>query len=180
VAFFYNIDDGLSIALTQNYVSSSNLSSNLSTVLRFLKQKKNQISGCRDRSEEAVQPEEFYDEFSQGLKTQRPDLWEDAYPISEQRWTCLAWNDNGLDVNNSDSAPSDDNNGDKGGAVSKNVVLDRVRSNQKRKYDVANTLNGMSILERAKSKLQMGRDHSSDDQEVTDVSRNNFSFSFLQ
>ena len=42
-----NLDDGLNIAITHNYVSQSNLSN----VLKFLDQKEDQISGCRDRAE---------------------------------------------------------------------------------------------------------------------------------
>lgn len=49
------LNDNVSLALTQNYVSSSNLSD----VLRFLEVNKNQISGCRDRGKSAVDPETF-------------------------------------------------------------------------------------------------------------------------
>ncbi len=53
---------GVSIALTRNYVSASNLPD----VLRFLDTKISQISGCRDRKE-AVQPEELGREFRSAL-----------------------------------------------------------------------------------------------------------------
>ena len=53
-----NLDD--CIAVTHNYVSSSNLSD----VLRFLREKPDQISGVRDRIDHgAVQPEALYDQF---------------------------------------------------------------------------------------------------------------------
>ena len=57
------------IALTQNYVSSSNLCD----VLRFLRDTPDQISGVRDRSSEAVQPEEFYDSFLSKLAIELPE-----------------------------------------------------------------------------------------------------------
>ncbi len=53
---------GVSIALTRNYVSASNLPD----VLRFLDTKISQISGCRDRKE-AVQPEELGRELRSAL-----------------------------------------------------------------------------------------------------------------
>ncbi len=53
---------GVSIALTRNYVSASNIPD----VLRFLDTKVNQISGCRDRKE-AVRPEELGREFRKAL-----------------------------------------------------------------------------------------------------------------
>lgn len=56
-----NLDD--TIALTQNYVSSSNLSN----CLRFLRDKSDQISGVRDRSTEAIQPEEMFNKFTEIL-----------------------------------------------------------------------------------------------------------------
>lgn len=56
-----NLD--FSLALTQNYVSTSNLSD----VLRFLRDKRDQVSGVRDRKE-AMQPEELYENFVAALK----------------------------------------------------------------------------------------------------------------
>eukprot|EP01038_Epipyxis_sp_PR26KG_P016155 gene16155-21960_t len=59
-----NIDEE-SIALTHNYVSHSNLND----VLRFLREKPDQISGVRDRiSEGVVQPDVFYDIFVDKLR----------------------------------------------------------------------------------------------------------------
>lgn len=55
-------DRGVSVALTRNYVSASNLSD----VLRFLDTRVSQISGCRDR-EDAVTPEELGREFRKAL-----------------------------------------------------------------------------------------------------------------
>ena len=59
-----NLDQ--SIAITQNYVSNTNLID----VLRFLKFKEDQISGVRDRSESgaAVKAEQLYDTFVHALK----------------------------------------------------------------------------------------------------------------
>jgi hypothetical protein len=61
-----NIDD--CIALTHNYVSTSNLSD----VLRFLRETPDQISGVRDRAEEAVQADDMYAEFLTALKAELP------------------------------------------------------------------------------------------------------------
>lgn len=61
-----NLD--LSIALTHNYVSTSNLAD----CLRFLRDKVDQISGVRDRADEdAVQPEEMFDSFCQLLQSEK-------------------------------------------------------------------------------------------------------------
>ena len=53
---------GVSVALTRNYVSGSNLSD----VLRFLDSRVSQISGCRDRGE-AIQPDDLGREFRKAL-----------------------------------------------------------------------------------------------------------------
>lgn len=57
-----NLDD--CIAITQNYVSTSNLVD----CLRFLRDSTDQISGIRDRPDEALHPEEVYDRFITRLK----------------------------------------------------------------------------------------------------------------
>ena len=78
-----------SVALTQNYVSLSNLPD----CLRFLRTRKSQISGCRDR-EEAVDPDRFYEEFlervREGVGEKRA---EEARQRSETGWDCGAWGD---------------------------------------------------------------------------------------
>lgn len=61
-----NLDE--SIALTHNYVSTSNLSD----CLRFLRDKTDQISGVRDRGAEAIQPEAMYASFIDKLHTVLP------------------------------------------------------------------------------------------------------------
>ena len=81
-----NLDDN-SVALTQNYVSASNLPD----VLRFLDSKKDHISGCRDRAD-AVKPETFKSEFVNVLQLHRPDLLKTAQKV--EGWTCKAWSDN--------------------------------------------------------------------------------------
>lgn len=63
-----------SIAITQNYVSESNLFD----VLTFLRTKPDQISGVRDRQDEAVAAESMYDEFVKALEEHQPDLLERA------------------------------------------------------------------------------------------------------
>jgi hypothetical protein len=57
-----------SVALTHNYVSTSNLSD----VLRFLRDKVDQISGVRDRGGEAIAPEHMYATFVDKLTTVLP------------------------------------------------------------------------------------------------------------
>ena len=83
-----NLDDGLSIALTQNYVSSSNVGD----VLRFLDTRITQISGCRDRFE-AIRPEELSEEFRKILKEKRPDLLKAGEAAASSGWSCRAWSD---------------------------------------------------------------------------------------
>lgn len=66
-----NLED--SIALTHNYVSSSNLGD----VLHFLRHKCDQVSGVRDRQEDgAVQPERLYEVFTTALKQHDTALLE--------------------------------------------------------------------------------------------------------
>lgn len=83
-----NLDDGMSVALTQNYVSASNLPD----VLRFLKTKQQQISGCRDR-QEAIQPEMLLGTFKDRLRDTRPSLLVKALDLAEKSWRCAAWTD---------------------------------------------------------------------------------------
>jgi hypothetical protein len=83
-----NLDDGMSVALTQNYVSKSNLSD----VLRFLSQRPQQISGCRDRRE-AIQPEELLDKFMARMEEERPALLKNSLEESKKGWKCAAWVD---------------------------------------------------------------------------------------
>lgn len=59
-----------SVAITHNYVSSSNLIDCLS----FLKNKQDQISGVRDRPMEAIQADELYEHFVATLSRNYPDL----------------------------------------------------------------------------------------------------------
>ena len=102
---------GVSVALTRNYVSGSNLSD----VLRFLDTRVSQISGCRDRGE-AVQPEELGREFRKALLTVKSrsadslgeekkadddgegkgrwtHLLESAERKAKEGWNCDAWVD---------------------------------------------------------------------------------------
>lgn len=81
-----NLDDG--IALTQNYVSQSNLSD----VLRFLDKKPQQISGCRDRSE-AIQPDKILRVFKDKLNEKLPHLVKEAEDSACRGWMCEAWTD---------------------------------------------------------------------------------------
>jgi len=67
-----NLDDE-SVAMTMNYVSRSNLGA----VLNFLKDKVDQVSGCRDRAT-AIKPENLHREFLAVLKEKRPQLLDDV------------------------------------------------------------------------------------------------------
>ena len=72
-----NLDD--CIALTHNYVSTSNLSD----CLKFLREKPDQISGVRDRLVDgAIDPEFFYEEFIEKLKTVVDDKELNEYIVS--------------------------------------------------------------------------------------------------
>lgn len=176
----YNLDEGVSIALTQNYVSSTNLP----TVLRFLNMKRNQISGCRDRSAEAVQPDQFYEEFARVLKDQRPDL-QSAHHISEKGWTCSAWkdddnSDNEQNKTQSYDLPSIESNTHLNEKDSSFMLVNGARKHEKRKYDDSNVglYNPISVMGRAKSLLvKQTVDSPMGDQEM---SGGTFSFSFLQ
>jgi hypothetical protein len=106
-------DRGVSVALTRNYVSKSNLPD----VLRFLDTRISQISGCRDRKK-AVPPEELGSEFRKALLLVTKDTtgsgsgeeekkcdesqdgqgkWSDllqrAVEQSRKGWGCDAWVD---------------------------------------------------------------------------------------
>jgi len=69
-----------SLALTHNYVSTSNLSD----VLRFLRDKTDQISGVRDRNEEAVPPAEMHDLFVERLGAVLPRACLDGYILDSR------------------------------------------------------------------------------------------------
>lgn len=104
-------DRGISVALTRNYVSASNLPD----VLRFLDMRVSQISGCRDR-EEAVKPEDLGREFRKALlnfakeeggdgsrseeckspsngRGKLADLLERSEKVAKEGWQCAAWKD---------------------------------------------------------------------------------------
>ena len=78
-----NLDEW-NIAITHNYVSRSNLSN----VLRFLREKRDQVSGCRDRNE-SIKPERLYEEFVQTLQERYPQWLQEALDVPD--WTCRAW-----------------------------------------------------------------------------------------
>lgn len=78
-----NLDE-LNVAITHNYVSFSNLPN----VLRFLDEKLDHISGCRDRTE-SIKPEHLGAEFEKRLLDAYPNELKEAKSI--QDWTCAAW-----------------------------------------------------------------------------------------
>jgi len=79
------------MAITQNYVSSTNLSD----VLRFLQHKPQQISGCRDRPE-AIKPDRLLEAFVAALREHRPSLLAEAQECAKEGWRCDAWKDDNV------------------------------------------------------------------------------------
>jgi len=88
--------DQVNIAVTHNYVSQSNLS----TVLRFLQKKQDQISGCRDR-QESIKPEHLYQAFTTELQKVHPQWLQEAQDKANAGWTCKAWTDDVQEENRS-------------------------------------------------------------------------------
>ena len=76
--------EDVNIAVTHNYVAPSNLPN----VLRFLREKREQVSGCRDRAA-ALQPDCLYKTFVDVLEKEEPMLLRTA--VAEPDWTCKAW-----------------------------------------------------------------------------------------
>lgn len=87
------------MAITHNYVAKSNLPN----VLRFFSEKRDQVSGCRDRPE-AIKPENLYEEFVAALEAKHPDWLKEA--LNEPNWTCAAWSRAPEVKNDSDDKPS--------------------------------------------------------------------------
>jgi hypothetical protein len=82
-----NLDDH-NIAITHNYVSRNNLGN----VLKFITDKNDQVSGCRDR-QDSIKPEQLYDEFTKALEKVEPEALKAAQAQAAQSgWTCNAWN----------------------------------------------------------------------------------------
>jgi len=183
-------DRGVSVALTRNYVSASNLSD----VLRFLDTRVSQISGCRDRKE-AVPPEELGREFRRALLSVEKetntkvvggrveeekkcdesqnndsdrgkwvDLLERAEKRSKEGWGCGAWVDLSTPCTNNNSGLSNDSNA----------------SNEEKQRSATT---GSSILARAKQQscptedAALGANRSGT--AATSSSSGGFSFSFL-
>ena len=85
-----NIAEGMNLAVTHNYVSTTNLP----TVLRFLQTKQELISGCRDRPNEAIQPSQLYKACTDLWKQTLPSsIYDKAMLQSQQGWTNAAWSD---------------------------------------------------------------------------------------
>ena len=82
-----NLDE--SIALTHNYISTANLAD----CLRFLRDKTDQISGVRDRSEVAIQPENIYPALVAKLNTVLPQGEVDRYVQESLRPACTGLSD---------------------------------------------------------------------------------------
>jgi hypothetical protein len=76
--------DGLNVAVTHNYASESNLPS----VLKFLSEKRHQVSGCRDRPD-SIKPDQLYELFVDALRERHPEMTERL--LRDPRWACKAW-----------------------------------------------------------------------------------------
>ena len=86
-----NVDDGISVAITSNYISSTNLADSI----RFFELNKGQISGCGDRLGENSK-EEMGKRFKKGM-TEGGEVLKALYEREEERskkgWGCAAWGD---------------------------------------------------------------------------------------
>jgi hypothetical protein len=82
-----NLDDDYNLAMTHNYVSPSNLGN----VLKFFKERKDQISGCRDRVE-SIKPDQLHDAFVTALEREAPQFLKEAQ--AQSGWTCRAFENN--------------------------------------------------------------------------------------
>jgi ribosomal protein L16 Arg81 hydroxylase len=98
-----NLDES-NIAITHNYVSPSNLGN----ALKFFREKQDQISGCRDRTE-SIKPEFIHDALVEALKVKEPNHLERA--MQQTKWTCRAWEETKAEVITDD----DENNKDSSG-----------------------------------------------------------------
>ncbi|CAB9505139.1 demethylase and lysyl-hydroxylase [Seminavis robusta] len=140
--------DQVNIAITHNYVSRSNLGN----LLRFLRQKEEQISGCRDRAE-SIKPEQLHNVFLTALQqqfgTDAPWLVA-AQQQAESHWTCKAWKDD------------DDNNNN---------------NKQSRKRPLEDT--GASGVKTTTSVMAKAKTSTNVEQSTTVASNAPFSFSFL-
>ena len=85
-----NMDD-VNIAITHNYVAKSNLCN----VLKFLSEKREQVSGCRDRSE-AIKPETLYEDFVASLEKHHSEWLQEALNVPD--WTCATWSRTPKDI----------------------------------------------------------------------------------
>jgi hypothetical protein len=63
-----NLEDH-NIAITHNYVSRNNLGN----VLKFITDKNDQVSGCRDRQDSVNKLEHLYDEFTKARTHSRSE-----------------------------------------------------------------------------------------------------------
>jgi len=112
-----NLDDS-NIAITHNYISPSNLGNGL----KFFLEKKDQISGCRDRRE-SIKPEFIHDALVKVLRKKEPNHLNQA--MRQNGWTCLAWEETKAEVITDD----DENNKD---PVTRDAPLTK---NKKRRID---------------------------------------------
>jgi hypothetical protein len=78
-----------SVALTHNYVSTSNLAD----CLRFLREKTEQISGVGNRNKDRLQPEDVYATFVKNLTTVLPATAVEAYVEQSRKPAAMDLND---------------------------------------------------------------------------------------
>lgn len=158
-----NLDD--CIALTHNYVSTSNLAD----CLRFLRTKPDQVSGVRDRPGEAVQPEHIHAAFVSALeKAVSPVVLDGA--LAE----CIARSD----------GEERESSGGRAGAVSAGAEAEAVNSRGRSKKLLKRRREGNPFIAASDSALPppaAARARGSDGEQSSGVgaSGQEFSFSFF-
>lgn len=94
-----NLDDR-NMAVTHNYVSPSNLGN----VLKFFREKQDQISGCRDRTE-SIKPERLREEFLKALESREGSKDYLQKALEQTKWTCRAWKNDESAVSQQQQVP---------------------------------------------------------------------------
>jgi hypothetical protein len=61
-------------------------------VLKFLSEKRDQVSGCRDRPD-SIKPDRLYEAFVDALRRGHPEMTERI--LRDPHWACRAWTSGG-------------------------------------------------------------------------------------
>lgn len=139
-----NLDDS-NIAITHNYLSPSNLGN----ALKFLIEKQDQISGCRDR-EESIKPEFIHGALVEALKKEEPDHLNRA--MQQTGWTCRAWEERKAEViTDDDENNKDSDGGDNQSSRNKKRRIDKSDGNDEQGTGTEKLTSVMSKTERIQS-----------------------------